>query len=246
MKQGLARRGRIGAPLAALLVLCAGSATAQQVFTPPPGCQGFLTVQSRGCKLSNHYRCSADPAGHQWRVDFGALGAYFVSRIDAEAQWIQSVDLVSGVQQDLAAGAVDPASFSGLLATGTDTYDFGQTASDGKRTRVRGFDTLTGRKVVVDGVELEETSFEFRETTADGIFLNTARGKEYINRNWRLFFSGPSEWDGGQGFAPYDQSPVRFDLPGDAGFMGVKPEFDCDAQLAVLPLPLVPVKGVAP
>lgn len=220
--------------VAALLALAPLPAAAQGRFTPPPGCEGFLTVQSRGCKLSNHYICAADPAGDQWRVDFGPLGPYFVSRIDAEAQWVQSLDLISGEEQELAPGAADPASFSGLIQTGTDTYDFAQVSSDGSRNRVRGFDTLTGRKVVIGGVELEETGFEFRETTADGTFLNAARGHEYIHRKWRLFFSGPSEWDGGEGFTAYDHSPVRFDQPGDKGFMAVTPEFDCDAQLAAL------------
>lgn len=244
MKQLVAGQGWIGAAAGIALALAAQSAQAQQTFTPPPGCQGFVTVQARGCKVSNHYICSADPAGDQWRVDFGARGPYFVSRIDAEAQWVYSLDLATGAEQHLAPGAADPASFSGLLRSGTDTYDFSQVSDDGARNRVRGFDTLTGRKVVIDGVELEETSFEFRETTAEGEFLNTARGKEYISRKWRLFFSGPSEWDGGEGFAPYDQSPVRFDFPGDKGFMSVTPEYECDDQIAGLPVHRV--KGETP
>ena len=239
----MSAQGWIRAAVAALMLLGPAPVMAQ-VFTPPPGCEGFVSVQSRGCKVSHHYICSGDPAGHQWRVDVGPFGPYFVSRIDAEAQWVYSLDLATGVAQELAPGATDPASFSALLDSGTDTYDFSQMASDGSRTRVRGFDTLTGRKVVIDGVELEETSFEFRETTAEGGFLNTARGKEYIHRAWRLFFSGPSEWDGGDGFAAYDRSPVRFDMPGDRGFMSVLPEYDCDEQLAALPV--VPARGVAP
>ena len=220
--------------LALTAALLAAPAVSAQTFTPPPGCTGFLTVQARGCKVSNHYRCDGDAPGEQWRADFDAEGPYFVSKIDYETQWVLSVDLISGSEQTLSPNPADAASFSGLLATGTDTYDFGQTADTGGSTRVRGFDTLTGRKVVIDGVELEETNFELREMQADGSLLHAGRGKEYIHRTWRLFFSGPSEWDGGEGFRAVDRSPVTFAQPGEAGFMAAKPEYDCDAQLASL------------
>jgi hypothetical protein len=220
--------------LALTAALLAAPAVSAQTFTPPPGCTGFLTVQARGCKVSNHYRCDGDAPGEQWRADFDAEGPYFVSKIDYETQWVLSVDLISGSEQTLSPNPADAASFSGLLATGTDTYDFGQTADTGDSTRVRGFDTLTGRKVVIDGVELEETNFELREMQADGSLLHAGRGKEYIHRAWRLFFSGPSEWDGGEGFRAVDRSPVTFAQPGEAGFMASKPEYDCDAQLASL------------
>lgn len=220
--------------LALTAALLAAPAVSAQTFTPPPGCTGFLTVQARGCKVSNHYRCDGDAPGEQWRADFDAEGPYFVSKIDFETQWVLSVDLISGSEVRLSPNPADPASFSGLLATGTDTYDFGQTSDTGEQTRVRGFDTLTGRKVMIDGVELEETNFELREMQADGSLLHAGRGKEYINRTWRLFFSGPSEWDGGEGFQPVDRSPVTFAQPGEAGFMAAKPEYDCDAQLASL------------
>lgn len=221
---------------AAVLLMLAQVGGAQ-TFTPPQGCTGFLTVQARGCKVSNHYRCSADAPGDQWRVDFNAEGPYFVSRIDYETQWVFSLDLGDGTEQRLAPNPADPASFSALLATGTDSYDFIQTGSDGRSTRVRGFDTLTGRTVTIDGIALEETSFELRESLLDGTVLNTGRGREYIHRDWRLFFSGPSEWDGGGGFEPLDRRPVTFAQPGETGFMSSKPTFDCDAQLARAPAP---------
>jgi len=230
------RAGKACVRSAPVVMALAGAAGAQ-TFTPPQGCTGFLTVQARGCKVSNHYTCSADAPGDQWRVDFNRDGAYFVSRIDRETQWVLSLDLDDGTEQRLAPNPADPASFSGLLATGTDTYDFGQITGGGRQTRIRGFDTLTGRKVVIDGIELEETSFELRESLPDGTVLNTGRGREYIHRAWRLFFAGPSEWDGGGGFEPLDRSPVTFAQPGEPGFMSAKPDYDCDAQLARSPAP---------
>lgn len=224
--------------MAGFAALLAGAAPAMaETFVPPKGCTVFVTVQARGCKVSHHYICQGDAKGDQWRVDVGLDGPYFASRIDRETRWMQSYDLISGSAQQLMPDAPDSASFSGLLRTGTDTYDFAQIDDRGGITRVRGFDTLTGNKVTIDGIVLEETSFEFSELAADGRILSTARGREYIHRDWRLFFSGPSEWDGGEGFEPYDRSPARFDLPGDAGFLSNTPEFDCDEQLAALQIP---------
>ena len=38
-------------------------------FKAPEGCETFMTVQARGCRVSNHYRCTTDQPGDQWRAD---------------------------------------------------------------------------------------------------------------------------------------------------------------------------------
>ncbi len=219
-----------------LMALGAGAARAQSpvpgVFTPPEGCTGWLTVQSRGCRVSNHYKCSADPAGDQWRADFDQEGIFFVSRIDRETQWIESYDMFPTVRQTLDASPADAASFSELLSSGTDTFDFGLTEDTGNRSRVTGFDKLTGRGVTIDGIALQETEFEFRETSPDGAVIRSARGNEYINPDWRLFFSGPSEWVTDEGNLPVDGSPKEFIFPGEKGFFTTEPIFDCDATMS--------------
>jgi hypothetical protein len=225
------------------LALSAVAAVAD-TFTPPEGCTGYVTVQSKGCKLSNHYRCTGDAPGDQWRVDFGPQGAYFASRIDAETQWVHSIDLSPERHQWLAPAPADPASFSDLLRAGTDTFDFKLQHEDGSVTRVRGFDTLTGREVVIDGVRLKETSFEFREVAVDGTQIARARGNEYIHPEWRLFLSGPSEWESGGSYSPVDHSPVEFVFPGEPGFFSTKPRHGCDALMSGAPLAVVPVRGL--
>ncbi|MDO9527179.1 MAG: hypothetical protein Q7J57_16840 [Gemmobacter sp.] len=214
-----------------LVFLLSGTASAG-TFEPPQGCTGFLTVQSRGCKVSNHYTCTADAPGDQTRVDFGAEGAYFVSRIDYEAQWVASVELPTGIEQILLPEAADPASFSELLASGRDDYDFGLSRSDGSTSRVTGYDRLTGRRVVIDGIPLQQTEFAMTETAPDGTITHRARGFEYVHPAWRLFFSGPSEWDPGDGFLPIDHSPITFSQPGEAGFMETEPKYECDMLMS--------------
>ena len=179
-------------------------------FVPPKGCTGFLTVQSRGCRVSNHY---------------------FASRIDGEGQWAETLDLVRGTRQTLAPAPRDPASFTELLG-GMDTYDFALETDDGSASKVRGFDRLTGKTVVIDGVTLSETAFEYTETDLNSNLTRRSRGNEYISPTWRLFFSGPSEWDDGNGFVPVDVSPVQFVLPGENGFFSTEPLFGCDAVLS--------------
>ncbi|WP_434615769.1 hypothetical protein [Tabrizicola sp. M-4] len=225
-------------PLATLgLSLLAAPALAGS-FTPPEGCTAFMTVQSKGCRVSNHYTCEADPAGDQWRADYDQEGVYFMSRIDSEAQWVESIEIDPPSRQTLDANPADPASFSDLLATGNDSYIFGLSKDTGDRTRVRGADRLTGKQVVIDGITLQETEFNFTETDTSGNVLRRSRGNEYIHPEWRLFFSGPSQWDGGDGtYLPIDGSPVQFIFPGEPGFASTQPLFDCDAVMSSLPFP---------
>ena len=218
------------------LLLTAAPVTAG-TFTPPEGCETFLTVQSKGCRVSNHYICAADPKGDQWRTDFDQEGPFFTSRINAEAEWVESFELNPPVRQTLDPNPADPASFSALVSTGRDDYIFGLSDDTGERTRVRGSDTLTGRTVVIDGISLQETAFDFTETDLSGNVLRRSRGNEYISAEWRLFFSGPSEWDPGDGtFVPLDGSPMQFIFPGEPGFASTQPLFDCDAVMSSLPL----------
>jgi hypothetical protein len=199
-------------------------------FTPPEGCTTFMTVQARQCRVSNHYTCSADTPGDQWRADFDQQGPFFLSRINAEAEWVESYDLgQTVVRQTLDPNPSDPASFTELLSTGTDTFAFNLSRDNGEQTRVNGFDTLTGRSFTIDGVTLAETQFEFTETDLNGTVLRQSRGNEYIQPEMRLFFSGPSEWRGPDGdFLPMDGSPIQFIFPDQPGFAATEPLFDCD------------------
>ena len=221
--------------VAALAATAAAPALAGN-WTPPEGCTLNMTVQSKGCRVSNHYTCAQDPKGDQWRADFDQEGLFFQSRINSEAEWVESWDYNPTVRQTLDPGAEDPASFSELLATGVDTYTFGLSRDDGSHSNVTGMDRLTGRSIVVDGQTLEETEFDYTETDDSGWVIRRARGNEYISRERRHFFAGPGETDLGDGeWRPIDGSPVDFAFPGDKGFGSTQPIFDCDAILSLAP-----------
>lgn len=231
-------------PTLALALSLPAPGLAAGAFTPPAGCTTQMTVQSRGCRVSNFYTCAQDAPGDQWRADFDQQGIFFVSRIDREAQWIESFDLNPPVRQTLDPNPEDPASFSDLLG-GADTFAFGLTRDNGENSTVRGFDRLTGRTVVIDGITLQETAFEFEERDAEGNLMRRSRGNEYIHPEWRNFFAGPSEWDGGDGYVPIDGSPVQFVFPGEQGFEATEPLFDCDAVLSSAPAGGSPVENAA-
>ncbi len=220
----------------ATLILTTATPTFAGTFTPPEGCEVFMTVQSRGCRVSNHFKCTADTPGDQWRADFDQEGLFFQSRINAESEWVESLEFNPFARQTLDPGAPDAASFSNLLNSGLDTFEFGLSKDTSERTRVNGFDRLTGKSVTIDGITLQETEFEYTETDLDGNVLRQSNGNEYINPDWRLFFSGPSEWNGGDGqFLPLDGSPMQFIFPDEPGFAATHPIFECDEVVAGLP-----------
>ncbi len=207
-------------------------------FTPPSGCTAYLTVQSRGCLVSQFYTCEADAKGDQWRADYDASGPYFLSKIDQDAQWLESYDLNPATKEVMDPNPRDPASFSELLAQGLDTFDFTLSKDNGEPTTIRGFDKLTGESATIDGVALLQTEYEYTQTDANGTVLRHSKGNEYISEEWRTFFSDHSDWELEDGtWAPSDTPPVKFITPGKPGFASTIPLFECDGQMSSLVLP---------
>ena len=219
-----------------LILACLTTLTAPALagtWAAPEGCEVFMTVQSKACRVSHYYRCEADSPGDQWRVDMDQEGPFFYSRINSEAQWVESFD---PERQVLDPSPTDAASFSELMANGIDTWDFTLSKDDGTGSRAAGYDRLTGKLLQIDGIGLKQTEVEFTEYDLDGNVVRRSRGNEYIHPEWRLFFAGPGETDLGDGqWLPIDGSPVEFIFPGEDGFLSSQPIFDCDALSAGLP-----------
>lgn len=218
---------------ALLLVLLASPALAG-TWTPPQGCEAYVTVQSRSCIVSHLYRCEADPAGDQWRVDMGQEGELFYSHIDSEGQWLESY---GSAHETLDPAPADPASITNLLALGLDEAEFSVSRDDGTGSRYAGFDRLTGKEVVIDGVTLLQTEIDYTEYDRAGTVVGRSRGNEFIHPEWRSFLGGLGERDLGDGkWLPLDASPVEFAFPGEEGFLATQPKYDCDALTASLPV----------
>ncbi|MEZ7813236.1 MAG: hypothetical protein QMC17_05615 [Paracoccaceae bacterium] len=206
-------------------------------FSPPQGCKAFLTVQMLECSVSHHYTCEANAKGDQWRADFDAEGLFYLSRIDREAQWMESYNYNPPSKQFLDPDPVDAASFTQLL-TGVDTFDFNLTKDSGEESRVTGFDQLTGQNVTIDGVNLKESNFSFYEIDLSGKLLRRAIGTEFVSPKWRTFFSGPSQWSfGDEDWIFVEDRPMKFLEPNDAGFSSNTPIFGCDAVMSQFSAP---------
>ncbi|MEM8680138.1 MAG: hypothetical protein AAGF97_12390, partial [Planctomycetota bacterium] len=80
-----------------------------------------------------------------------------------------------------------PASLSDLIAKGVDEYDFRTLSDEIGTTRYVGQDTLTGRQVVIDGITLDETTYDITAYDAEGEEIWRSKGNEFINRNWRVW-----------------------------------------------------------
>lgn len=201
-------------------------------FAAPKGCTVYATVQQRNCQISQLYRCDGDAAGTQWTASLDGQGVFFVSQIDAETRWVQSIDPIAGTNEAIGE-ETDPASFSKLLESGRDDFDFTTVSSTGEVKRFKGFDQLTGEKFTIGGVTLERTNFALSAFAEDGSFLWRRQGKQMIDRDWRIFFSDTEDFDNAAGdkVSTVD-APVEFAFPGDKGFLSTEPKYDCDTVTA--------------
>lgn len=223
-------------PFALFVCLLPGSLAAQG-FDLPEGCEGFLTVQQRGCTLSNHYICEQDTEGDQWRIDFGPNGPVYAARINYETEWVESYSLGTGDRRELAPDPADPANFTEMMETGVDTYDFITSSDSGQRRQWSGSDRLRGVTEDIDGITLEVMDYETRVSNPDtGEQIYVSVGVNYVSTEWRLFLPGESTTffpDGEQ--VERDNTPVDFIFPGETGFFSTVPLYDCGADTVSYP-----------
>lgn len=232
----------------AFALLCALPALAGGKFAAPAGCEVFATVQMRSCQVSQHYRCEGDAAGDQWAAYMDGEGPFYLSRIDSETRWLESFDLTIG-ERDRLTAETDPASFSTLLASGRDDYDFMTESSSGEVRRYTGYDELTGERVTIDGIVLERTRFDLTAWDTEGQMVWHRKGQQLVHRDWRLFWADTEDFENAFGDRQsVVDTPMQFALPGDKGFLATDPIYDCDELLtqAAQPFPTLASGGSRP
>ncbi|SFC77402.1 hypothetical protein [Tropicimonas isoalkanivorans] len=230
----MTRRARIFIVAGTVALVAAGPMFAAPSVEVPDGCEGFLTVQMKGCGVSHYWRCAADSEGNVWEVHYDFEGPFSMSVYDSEFQWLDSRYFSDGSREYLLEPGPDPASLTELLETGSDRYAFTmrETGPDGERDVVhQGQDTLTGREVVIDGETLLETEFSAAAMDAvSGEEVYSVSGNQYVMRDERLFFLGPDTYREGIEERDNDLSPVRFIRPGEKGFGVMTPQYECTAS----------------
>ena len=217
---------------------------AQTGFSLPAGCTAYVTVQKSDCTVSHLFRCEGDPEGYQRRVDLSEGGLTYLGVIDSETQWIESFHATSGDTTTLVPGAADPASFSTLLETGLDTFDFETASAMYGLTRYVGQDRLTGETVVIDGVTLQRTEFALTVYDQSGGVVWEIAGNEFIHPEWRTFLSGTRTFTTAEEEVSEDGTPVEFIFPGEPGFLGSTPRHGCGVMMSGLEAESLPVPVV--
>ena len=217
---------------AAMFISALAGPAAAQTFNLPQGCEGYVTIQKRECTVTHNFICATDPEGYQRRVDLTQAGMVYMSTIDAETQWVESYSPLSGETEVLGPVIEDPASFSDLLEVGADSWNFSTTSDQVGVTQFTGLDRLTGRTVVIDGVQLEETEYEMTARNISGQELWRSEGREFIHRDWRVFLSGTRQVTTANDSYSRDSTPVEFSFPGEPGFLAAEPIYDCDVILS--------------
>lgn len=205
-------------------------------FVPPNGCALDLTVQMRGCQMANVYHCETDPEGERWISYADSKGEYFLSRIDYETRWLESISLIGGEIDRLdEAASKDHSSFSTLLAQGRDAYDFVTQSNFGQTRRQIGADWLVDEHRTVDGITLQRCDFRLETRDTAGNLIARRKGVQYIDPVRRIFYSGPEHYSTPDGTQfDTDNTPVAFATEGDAGFGATKPTYGCDLMMTGL------------
>ncbi len=213
---------------------------AGRAFSPPAGCEAFLTVQARSCLVTHYWRCVGDPEGQKWALTIDEQGPLHLLRTDEEYRWLEIYQLRDRLRQILMLPEPDPASLTELLNTGADSATFSEEVHwAGSRVdtyKITGFDRLTGEKAVIDGEELLVTQFAYSVGSASGQVSYKVSGQQFVSPRWRLFFGGVETVEEREGTSSTeDASPVEFILPGEEGFLANTPQHDCGATLSAWP-----------
>jgi len=208
-------------------------------FIPPKGCTPYLTVQMKSCEVSHYWTCKGDPEGNRWIMSIDDNGPTFLQYLDNEFRWLQSYPQGVDITRELVLGEKDPNSLTELLETRHDDFEFKQRVlQSGKQIAVEhisGYDRLNGTRVRIDGEPLLVTEFEIFVQSGSGSVVHTT-GNQYVSERFRLFFQGRETEEAGGEVFHYDDTPVLFIEPGEAGFLADRPEFGCDAMMSALPL----------
>ncbi len=207
-------------------------------FVPPKGCSAYLTVQMKSCEVSHYWTCGADPEGNHWIMSIDGEGPSFLQYLDREFRWLQSYPQGVDISRELITEESDANSMTELFETRRDDFDFRQSVKQsGKQIAVEhitGFDRLNGTRVTIDGEPLLVTEFEIYVQSDNGTAVVHTTGNQFVSERFRLFFQGrETETAGGETFH-YDDTPVLFIEPGEAGFLADRPEFGCDDMMSGL------------
>ena len=69
-------------------------------FTPPEGCEAYLTVQMKGCVVEHSYKCSSAP-GDYWTATFDQFGFFSLKHLDENGYILGYEDIRAGLSMEV-------------------------------------------------------------------------------------------------------------------------------------------------
>ena len=231
---------------AALGALAFALPSAAAGFTPPEGCQTFLTVQNKSCSVTVQWRCDEAPNDEFWTATYSQDGLESIVSYSGDYQWLTAIYMWDSSREEFTPPAADPVSISTLLEDGADSFDFTMRRTESDRSydlRVVGADVLTGETTEIDGYALDLVATRVEITAEDGTVEYKSEGTQYVSRPLRQFFLGSErvfETDGS--VTEYLDRPVDIIAPGEPGFGLTQPIYDCNQQEARM-TPAAPMTG---
>lgn len=221
-------------PAAALsLFWGVGAAHATDVFTPPEGCAAFLSVQSQSCSVNILWHCDLAPAGDKWDSFFDLDGQQSIAAYSAQYKWLDTQYFWDNSHEETIGNPADPISMTALQLTGTDTYEFDLRRTDENGTRVlhvSGSDALTGEQITIDDHQFQVIDYNVTISEEDGTVYFQSAGEQLFSPEWLVYFSYHTQVINGDEVTEYNDTPVAFFEPGDAGFANPTPLYGCDTS----------------
>lgn len=239
---------KCGKRFLAAMAFLAGSGTglnAAEVFSPPEGCEAFLTVQSASCEVNILWRCDIAPDGDKWEAYFDRDGLQSIASYSSQYAWLDAVYMWDSSREEATGSPIDPISLAMLVLNDVDSYDFQMRRTDDSGTRnlrVVGTDTLTGEEQTIDGQLLQVARFEYDILEDDGALFYRSFGTQLFSPEMMVFFAAKGTSVSDDSTFEYDSTPVDFIFPGEPGFAGTTPLYGCDGGGEPAPAPTGPIK----
>lgn len=207
-------------------------------FPPiPEYCAPLYTVQKRLCGAQHVYRCDSNGQREWIFVRLDAVGSLEMEHSDAEGNtidiWQNTGKVFFGYVEN-----ADALSISAARAEGSDTFD--QTVLllippflDPLPTHTLGQITRTSETVVLDDVLFER--FAFAVTARVNSIVVNASGDMMVDRSSGAMIEASLRTEAFGAVLMQQGALAQVIHPGESGFLGMSPAYDCDATSDAAP-----------
>ena len=200
----------------------------------PEGCVPYLTVQSVDCEVDIYMRCDK-PSGQYIRIqNYAPHGLDTIEEATDDWSILFSVDVERKTGLVVRQGPQTPISGAAMLSDGLTEFeypvDFYFDRPAPYAVQMTGIFRMTGETVVVDGHELMVLENRIRVEIPPPLGPLETIQAGYYSADLDAYMEGSGSLRLGQNVTPIEAGPARFALPGEPGWLSLKPLFNCPAE----------------